>query len=104
MRNKYRAIKTEVDGILFHSRKESHRYLQLKMLLKQGYIKDLECQPCYEIVVNHIKVCKVILDFRYVSTATNKEIIEDVKGMDTALSRIKRKLLKALYNIEVILI
>ena len=42
--NKYNAKKTEVNGIIFDSRKEAGRYVELKMLEKAGYITDLKLQ------------------------------------------------------------
>lgn len=101
--NKYKAKKIEIDGITFHSLAEGKRYRQLKMLMQMGHIKDLELQPEYTITIEGIKICKVILDFRYVLTATNKTIIEDVKGMDNPLSSLKRKLVEALFKIKVTL-
>ena len=41
-KNKYHAIKTELDGIEFDSRHEADVYAELKMLEKGGAIKDLE--------------------------------------------------------------
>ena len=43
--NKYRNKKVAIDGIVFDSQAEGKRYQELKLLLKNGDIKDLELQP-----------------------------------------------------------
>ena len=42
--NKYNAKKTELDGIVFDSRKEAGRYAELKLLERAGHIEDLTLQ------------------------------------------------------------
>lgn len=95
---------TIVDNIRFMSRKEASRYLDLKRLLQAKQITNLEMQPAYQIVLNGKRICKVILDFRYFDKRENKIILEDVKGVDNQLSRLKRKLVEAAYNVKVILL
>lgn len=103
MRNKYGAVRTTVDGITFASKAEANRYQELKLLLKAQKIAELELQPKYKIAINGIKVCSVILDFKYYDKRLDRFIIEDVKGKDTPISRLKRKLVEAAYGIKVIL-
>jgi hypothetical protein len=99
MANKYGAKRTTVDGIKFHSKGEAGRYSQLKLMEKDGLISELELQPKYPIVINGVKVCNVILDFRYIEDG--QLIIEDFKGMDPPISKLKRKLVKAVHDIDV---
>lgn len=40
--SKYRAVKTEVDGMTFASKKEAARYCELKMLEKAKQIRNLK--------------------------------------------------------------
>ena len=54
--NKFNAKKTYVDGYKFDSKKEANRYTELALLLKTGYIKDLELQPKIPLVVNGKKI------------------------------------------------
>ena len=98
--NKYNARKVMMDGHNFDSIKESQRYVQLKLMLKAGKITDLELQPKFPIEVNGQKVCTYIADFRY--NESGKSITEDVKGMLTPMYRLKKKLVKACYNIEIV--
>src|SRR5258708_28360764 len=90
--NKYRAVRTTVDGITFHSKLEAARYSELKLLERAGKVHDLVLQPVYPIVLNGIRICKTIGDFSYFEVKTGKFVTEDVKGMDTPTSRIKRRL------------
>lgn len=100
--SKYGAIVTYIDGIRFASKAEADRYQQLKILLDNGYIQNLKLHPSYLITIATHKICHVILDFAYVEN--NKWIYEDVKGCDTAISRLKRKLVEAQHGIKVTLI
>lgn len=100
--NKYRAIPTIIDNVRFDSKREAGRYHALKMRQLAREISGLELQPSYPIVINGVKVCTVKLDFRY--TEGGRVIVEDVKGMDTPISRLKRKLLKAMYGLDVVII
>ena len=49
-KHKYGAKKTMVDGITFDSKKEAQRYEELKLMEKNGYIKDLKLQVGYELI------------------------------------------------------
>lgn len=92
---KYRAVPTEVDGILFHSKGEAGRYSELRILQRQGVITDLRLQPCFQITVAGQKICKYKADFIYFEDG--KEVIEDFKGMETPVFRLKWKLVQALF-------
>jgi len=99
MRNKYGARKTIVDGITFDSKKEARRYSELKLLEKCGKIEDLELHPRFDFVINGVKCGFYKADFRYIENGF--EIIEDVKGMRTPVYRIKKKLMKAIHDIDI---
>lgn len=93
--SKYRAVKTVVDNIEFASKAEARRYGELKLLEKGGYIRQLELQPVYPVVIEGKVICKYIADFRYFEGS--QRIVEDIKGMETPVFRLKRKLVEALY-------
>jgi hypothetical protein len=99
--NKYRNIRTTVDGVEFASKKEAKRYGDLRLLERAGEIADLELQPKFPIVVNGVKVAKYIADFVYLDCKTGERVVEDVKGMLTREYRLKKKLVKALHGIDV---
>ncbi len=98
--SKYRAIKTTVDGITFASHKEAMRYQQLLLMLHTKQIKDLKLQVKFPIVVNDMKICNYIADFVYIDK-DGKTVVEDTKGVRTSVYSIKKKLIKAIYGIEI---
>lgn len=102
-KNKYGETRTTVDGISFHSAKESRRYRELKILEAAGEIRQLLLQPRFKIKIDGQLVCTYVGDFQY-TTKEGKYITEDVKGMDTPLSKLKRKLLLITQGIDVVII
>ena len=106
-RNKYNAIKTEIDGIIFHSRKEAARYSQLKIYEKGGLITDLRLQVPYELIPKLVingkteRAIKYIADFVYYDTVHKVEICEDVKGMITDIFKIKYRLMKLIHSVDI---
>lgn len=100
--NKYHARAVTLDGIRFASQLEANRYLELQLLARAGEIVDLELQPRFPLVVNGVQVATYIADFRYTDPTKNPPVIvEDTKGMKTPVYRIKKKLVKALYGVEI---
>lgn len=115
-RHKFGAKPERVDNIRFASRKEAARYRELKSLLYGGRIKDLELQPKFVLHVDgeplkikskgfpNGRTIAYFADFRYYDLHKQATIVEDVKGMDTPLSRHKRAHVEAQYGIEIVLI
>ena len=99
--SKYGAKPETVDGIRFASKAEAKRYLQLKLLEKAKFIRDLELQPVFALEVNGQHICKYIADFRYFDVEKGETVIEDVKGYAPPLFAVKAKLMKAIHGIEV---
>lgn len=97
--NKYRARKTSVDGITFDSQAEAFRYGSLKLLEKAGDISGLKLQPEYAFMEGGKKAFRYTADFQYLRG--NQVIIEDVKGVDTDASRLRRKLTELRHGVEV---
>ena len=97
---KYNAIKTVVDGVTFDSRKEARRYSELKLLEKCGKIHSLTLQPRFDLIVNGTKCGFYRADFKY--TENNREIVEDCKGFKTPVYRLKKKLVKAIYGVDIL--
>ena len=107
-RNKFGAIKCSHDGYKFDSIKEGDEYLRLRLRLQSGDISSLKIHPSYEIIINNMKICNVILDFEYFNNLTGYIEYIDVKGFDkitekfrvTSESKLKRKLLEAKKQIK----
>ena len=99
--NKYHNQKTIVDGIEFDSKKEANRYCELKLLEKAGVIKYLELQPRFLLQPSFRKNGKLhrkieyIADFSYVEN--NQLILEDVKGQETEVFKLKHKIFEYRY-------
>jgi Protein of unknown function (DUF1064) len=98
-RNKYGAVPTIVDGIRFASKLEAARYAQLRQMQSVGLIRNLELQPRFPCVVNSVKVCDYVADFAYFRD--NTRVIEDVKGVQTDVFKLKWKLVEALYHVRI---
>lgn len=92
MPTKYHAIKT--DG--YDSRKEARRAAELKLLLKAGNITDLTEQPRFLLQEGFtyrgksVRRIEYVADFMYLQDG--KTVVEDVKGMQTDVYKIKKKL------------
>ena len=102
LRNKFNNRKTIVDKITFDSKKEAHRYQELKILQKAKKIKNLKLQQEF-ILLDGFKdfqgkkhrPIKYLADFVY--EEKNKIIVEDVKGRQTAVYKLKKKMFLAKY-------
>ena len=104
---KYRAIKTEVAGIKFDSKREAVRWQELNYLQRAGHISDLKRQVPIELVPG-VKLhgetrarpaIRLVVDFRYIENGAT--VWEDTKGMETPASRMKRHMAKALCGVDV---
>lgn len=101
-RLKYLNVPTTLGGLRFASKAEARRYGQLVLLQKAGAITNITVQPRFQLVVNGQAVGTYIGDFSYVENGT--QVVEDVKSpaTKTPLYRLKKKLVKALYGIDVV--
>ncbi len=98
--SKYRSIRTTVDGISFASRREANRYAELRIELLAGDIEDLVLQKPFSLDVNGIHICDYVADFVY--QRNGRPIVEDAKGKRLELYRIKKLLMRAIYEIEIV--
>ena len=96
---KYRNEPTEVDGRKFDSLAEARRYRELTWLRDAGKISQLRLQPRYPIVVNGVKICEYVADFEYLGQAGM--VLEDVKGVKTAVYKLKKRLMLAVHGIDI---
>jgi hypothetical protein len=95
--HKYNARKTEIDGVTFDSKREAQRYVKLKARAAAGEIHALQLQPRFELQPSFkgangktIRAIHYVADFQYVENG--RVIVEDAKGMETAVFKLKRKL------------
>ncbi len=99
-RHKYGARPVVIDGIRFDSTAEGTRYWELRRLERAGEITALELQPVYPLVVQGVRIGAYVGDFRY-RDAASRIVVEDVKGIRTAMYRWKKKHVKAQYGIDI---
>jgi hypothetical protein len=110
--HKYGAKAKVVDGHSFPSTAEANRYSKLKLLERAGTITDLVLQPRYPLVSPRgdgegtEPVGEYVADFAYnewkfvpftVHHSVKVPVVEDVKGVATAVYRLKLRLFKAQY-------
>ena len=108
--NKYGNRKIIYDGIDFDSKKECHRYIELKLLEKAGEIKDLQRQVKYTLIPSQKddrgkiieRPCAYMADFVYFDCRANQSVVEDVKGVRTKDYIIKRKLMLYVHGIRIV--
>lgn len=100
-RSKFGNKKTLYNGRLYSSKKEASRAYELDLLQAGGIIRKWEAQIPFAFQLNGVKICKYICDFR-VFYKDGRVEIEDVKGFRTDIYRLKKKLMKAFYEIEIV--
>jgi hypothetical protein len=103
MASKYHNKRCVIDGIKFDSLVEGQHYAELKIRERAGEITELTVHPRYPIIINKRQVCIVELDFSYRDKEGHTHFI-DCKGMDTALSKLKRKLVLACHGVAIELV
>ena len=119
--HKFGAIATTVDGIRFDSKAEAARYQDLLLLEKAGQIRNLTRQPVFPLHaapvqrtdlptkltasdLSPVLVGVAKMDFSYEQGPDWRIVTVDVKGLDNAMSRWKRKHVLLEYGIRVLLV
>lgn len=105
--SKYKNIKTTVGNLKFDSKKEAKRFEELLLLLKAYEIQDLRLQHSFTLIESYtaldgekIKAMKYIADFTYTDRKRGF-VVEDVKGKRTDVYKMKKKLMKDIYDISI---
>lgn len=112
MGSKYHAHKVTIDGMTFDSRKEYHRWCELKLLERAGRIADLRRQVKYVLIPAQRdyagkvieRECAYNADFVYFKpdSSGGEWIVEDCKGMRTPVYIMKRKLMLWVHGIRIL--
>lgn len=97
LKHKFKAKVTETDGIKFSSQKEAKRYQSLKFLQNVGEILFFLRQVPFHLPGGVKYVCDFLIFW-----ANNTVTIEDVKGFKTESYKAKKKMVEALYPIEIL--
>ena len=101
-RGKYNSERVQLDGYTFDSKAEARRYGALRLLVASGHIRDLRVHPRYVLQKAWIdaagKKQSAITwtgDFQYLEDG--RLVIEDVKGVRTAVFNLKLRMFKFKY-------
>lgn len=97
IKHKFKARRTNVDGIKFSSKKEANRYNILKLLQKSGDILFFLRQVPFHLPGGVKYICDFLIFW-----ANGDVTIEDVKGFKTESYKAKKKMVEALYPIEIL--
>lgn len=104
MKGKFNNRKVVVDGISFDSMAESYRYTALKGLSQLGVIHGLELQKPYLLCKGKWKngrTFRITYKADFVYERDGEIVVEDVKGVRTREYGLKKKLMMAVYGIEI---
>lgn len=92
IKHKYSAVRTECDGIKFDSKKEAEYYKNLKLRVASGEVITFLRQPTFHLTGG----VRYIADFQEFHADGTVHFI-DVKGMQTAQFKNKKKMVEAIY-------
>ena len=99
--SKYNNKKTQVDMYIFDSALEAKRYRQLALLEKANKITNLKLQPKFLLIESFKKNGKTYRKTEYIADFMYEEngqtVVEDVKGKETEMFKLKRKLFEHKY-------
>jgi hypothetical protein len=103
-RSKYGARPVTVDGIRFASGREARRYAELKLLERVGQIWDLTLQAEFALHVRASQAAYRIGVYRadFVYRTPEGTVVEDAKGVRTALYRWKKKHVELEYGVRIV--
>jgi len=104
-KSKYRAVRTEIDGIVFDSKREAAYYSNLKSQEIVGFIKGLVADKSklkFSLWAgpDRQEVCKYEADFSFFELDGRFRVV-DVKGFKTPIYRLKKKLFRACYGFDI---
>ena len=102
--HKYNAKATTYNGYRFDSLAEAQRYGELRLLQQAGEIRHLLVHPVYVLQESFtdrdgkkVQPIRYEADFKYVEIPSGLWVVEDVKGIETPVFKIKAKMFKKLY-------
>ena len=95
--SKYNARRVKADNYTFDSQAEHRRYCQLKLLERAGEIQGLAVHPKFELLPKEGKLCAVQYEADFSYTENGALVVEDVKGYETPVFRLKMNMFKRRY-------
>ncbi len=107
--SKFNNRKVQYDGHMFDSVAEYEHYIKLRLMEQSGLISDLEVHKPFIIFDGFRNVAgqkrrtkSYEVDFVYRDNETGGKVYEDVKGVSTAMFRLKRDLFERRYGVALI--
>ena len=107
-RSKYGAIRTEAGGRVFDSRREAEHYMELALRQAAKEISGLRFQPEFVLWVTPldgrpaVNVGSYFADFEYLDEKAERVVVDvKSKATSTPLYRLKKKIVTALYGIDI---
>jgi len=104
-KSKYNNKKTEYNGVLYDSKKEAAYAKRLEYLKHAKELSERVTQVTrqvpYRITVSNKYIATYFADFLVKYGDGRSEVI-DVKGLRTPIYRLKKKLVEAIYKVEII--
>ena len=107
--SKYRAKPCQVGAEKYRSQRERDRHQELLMLQRGGRIAGLMREVSFELCPG-VKIdgekrkrpaLRYVADFVYSDVASGRVVVEDAKGMQTPVYRLKKHLMATLRGIHV---
>lgn len=100
--SKYRNRKTVLDGVTYDSKAEAKYAYELKLREKAGEVTNVQLQVPFNLMAYNGRVVGVYrADFTFYDNIQKKQRVIDVKGFETPLFKLKKKLVEALYGLEI---
>ena len=99
--NKYGNKRTDYNGVMYDSKAEASRAQELDMLVAAKVISFLVRQPRLPYIVNGKKLFTYVADFGYFDNQKEIVVFEDVKGVETAVFKLKKKCIEEMYKITI---
>lgn len=103
--NKFGNVQTTFNGRVFDSKREAGHAAILESMKRakepHQRVKSILYQYPIPIVVNNTKIGKYIADF-YVSFEDGHKEVHEVKGMKTAVYKLKKRLVEAIYGYKIL--
>lgn len=90
------------NNIVFASAHEMKNHIALVEQEWLGLISNLRRQVPYNLSIGGFKITKYIADHVYFDNTLKREVVADSKGKRTELFIVKSRLMKLIFNIDVI--
>jgi len=95
-----------IQGVMHQSTAEARRCDELTLMERGELIRDLRAHPQvrFRLDVDGHHICDYLADFVYFDNQRNAEVVEDVKGFQTEISKFKLRLMEAVHGVSVELV